>query len=107
LKINTEKIEQNLHVTKGQIFAEFVLEALIKKGVPRFEAYRDVQRVAFWAHDKKIDYIDAVKNDDIISPKLSESEIERIFSPSSHLGASSQIITSVNSSVQKTCKKFT
>lgn len=107
LKVDVEKIEQNLYVTKGQIFAEFVLEALIKKGVPRFEAYRDVQRVAFEAHASKDDYIDAVKGDKAISSKLTEDEIDKIFSPSSHLGASSQIITNVNRTVQKTCKKFT
>jgi len=106
LKVDVEKIEQNLYVTKGQIFAEFVLEALIKKGVPRFEAYRDVQRVAFEAHASKDEYIDAVKNDKVISAKLSEKEIDGIFSPSSHLGASSQIIANVNRTVQKVCKKF-
>lgn len=106
LKINTEKIEQNLYVTKGQIFAEFVLEALIKKGIPRFDAYRAVQRVAFEAHDKGIDYSDAVKGDEFISSRLSEDEIDKIFSPSSHLGASPKIIANVNSSVQRICKKF-
>lgn len=106
LKINTEKIEKNLHVTRGQIFAEFVLEALIKKGVPRFEAYRAVQRVAFEAHDRGIDYDDAVKGDEFISSHLSEGEIDRIFSPSSHLGASSEIIQNVNASVNRVCKRF-
>jgi adenylosuccinate lyase len=106
LKINTEKIEKNLHVTRGQIFAEFVLEALIKKGVPRFEAYRAVQRVAFEAHDRGIDYDDAVKGDEFISSHLSEGEIDRIFSPSSHLGASSEIIQNVNASVNLVCKRF-
>ncbi len=107
LKVDVEKIEQNLYVTKGQIFAEFVLEALIKKGIPRFEAYRDVQRVAFEAHASKDDYINAVKGDEAISSKLTEDEIDKIFSPSSHLGASSQIIANVNRIVQKTCKKLT
>jgi adenylosuccinate lyase len=93
-------------VTNGQIFAEFVLEALIKKGVPRFIAYRDVQRVAFSAHDKGMDYIDAVKNDPAISSKLTEKEIEKIFSPESHLGASPEIIANVNNMVQRACKKF-
>lgn len=106
LKVNVEKIQDNLQVTRGQIFAEFVLEALIKKGVPRFEAYRDVQRVAFEAHDAGIDYIDAVKNDSSISSRLTEYEIDRIFSPESHLGAAPQIISNVNNSVQKTCRRF-
>lgn len=106
LRVNVEKIEQNLYVTKGQIFAEFVLEALIKKGVPRFVAYRDVQRVAFEAHDKDMDYSDAIKADKSISSKLTESEIDKIFTPKSHLGAAPQIITNVHNSVNRVCKKF-
>jgi adenylosuccinate lyase len=45
LSINIEKISSNLNVTKGQIYAEFVLESLVKKGIPRIEAYRDIQRI--------------------------------------------------------------
>ena len=106
LIVNERKIIENLYITKGQIFAEFVLEALIKKGVPRFVAYRDVQRVAFKAQDKGIQFSDAVKNDKVFSSKLTEKEIDSIFSPEKHLGASPQIISNVNSLVQKTVKKF-
>jgi adenylosuccinate lyase len=106
LRVNVEKIEQNLYMTKGQIFAEFVLEALIKKGVPRFVAYRDVQRVAFEAHDKGMDYSDAIKADESISSKLTEDEIDKIFTPKSHLGAAPQIITNVSNSVNRICRKF-
>ncbi|MEM3065682.1 MAG: adenylosuccinate lyase [Candidatus Nitrosotenuis sp.] len=106
LKVNTERIEQNLYVTKGQIFAEFVLEALIKKGVPRFDAYRAVQKAAFEAHDNGIDYSDAIKNDEFISSKLTDDEIDKVFSPASHLGASPKIIENVNTTVQRVCKKF-
>ncbi len=106
LMINEKRIVQNLYITKGQIFAEFVLEALIKKGVPRFVAYKDVQRVAFKANDKEIQYIDAIKNDKAFSSKLTDKEIESIFSPEKHLGASPIIISNVKKSVQKIVKKF-
>ncbi|MDX1596443.1 MAG: lyase family protein, partial [Nitrosopumilaceae archaeon] len=106
LNVNTKRIVENLQITKGQIFAEFVLEALIKKGIPRFVAYRDVQRVAFEAKDKGVEYMNAIKNDKIISAKLSDKEINAIFSPEKHLGASQIIISQVNKSVQKTIKKF-
>ena len=106
LLVNEKKIVENLYITKGQIFAEFVLEALIKKGVPRFVAYRDVQRVAFVAKDKEIQYIDAIKNDKAFSSKLTDKEIDSIFSPEKHLGASPIIISNVKRSVQKTIKKF-
>jgi len=106
LHINTKKINQNLYITKGQIFAEFLLKALINKGIPRFKAYRDVQRVAFESYDKGIEYIDAISMDKSISSHLSKQEIKTIFTPENHLGASSSIITNVSKSVQKTCKKF-
>ncbi|HSB50945.1 MAG TPA: lyase family protein, partial [Nitrosopumilaceae archaeon] len=106
LQVNEKKIRENLNVTKGQIFAEFVLEALIKKGIPRFTAYRDVQRIAFSARDKEIHFIDAVRRDKKISSKLTEKEIKSIFSPENRLGASVSIINNVNNTVQKIAKKF-
>ena len=106
LQVNTKRVQENLHITRGQIFAEFVLEALIKKGVPRFEAYRDVQRVAFDAHKKGIDYLDAIKNDKLISANLSDKEIESIFVPEKHLGASLGIIDNVFNHVKANAKKF-
>jgi len=106
LKVNEKSVRKNLEVTKGQIFAEFVLEALIKKGIPRFSAYRDVQRVAFAAKDKDNHFIDAVRQDKKISSKLTEKEIKSIFLPENRLGASVSIINNVNKTVQKTAKKF-
>lgn len=106
IHINTKQINQNLYFTKGQIFAEFLLKALIKKGIPRFKAYRDVQRIAFESHDKGFEYIDAVRKDKSVSSHLTDKEIKTIFTPENHLGASSAIITNVSKSVQKTCKKF-
>jgi len=104
LEVNEKKIVENLSITKGQIFAEFVLEALIKKGVPRIVAYRDVQRVAFKAKDKGMQYKAAIKKDKAFSSKLTAKEIDSIFSPEKHLGASSIIISNVSKSVAKNCK---
>jgi len=106
LMVNEKRIVDNLYITKGQIFAEFVLEALIKKGIPRFEAYRDVQRVAFEANNKEMFYKDAIKKDKAFNSKLTEKEIDSIFSPEKHLGASPAIIKNVERSVHNTVKKF-
>ncbi len=106
LMVNEKRIAENLYITKGQIFAEFVLEALIKKDVPRFVAYRDTQRVAFLANKKGMQYMDAIKNDKAFSSRLTDREIESIFSAERHLGASATIISNVKKSVQKTIKRF-
>ena len=107
LYVNKERIRKNLEITKGQIFAEFVLDALIKKGVPRLSAYRDIQRVAFAASDRGLEFLDAVKKDAAIASHLNIKEIEKIFVPENRLGASSMIITRVYTKVKKTCSKFT
>ena len=106
LKINDKRVQENLYITKGQIFAEFVLEALIKKGIPRFIAYRDVQRVAFEAHDKKMNYMDALIEDKAISKSLTEKEVIGIFIPEKHLGASQIIINNVDKHVKSDVKKL-
>jgi len=105
LMVNEKRITDNLYITKGQIFAEFVLEALIKKGIPRFHAYRDVQRVAFEANDKGIFYKDAIKKDKAFSSRLTDKEIDAIFLPEKHLGASSAIISNVEKLVRSVVKK--
>lgn len=106
LDVNEEKIRQNLDLTSGQIFAEFVLDALIKKGVPRFEAYRDIQRVAFASSENGTDFKDAVKSDAAISSHLTEEEIDNIFISENRLGSSNQIIKNVYNIVKKSCSKF-
>lgn len=106
LYVNEERIRKNLEITMGQIYAEFVLEALIKKGVPRFEAYRDIQRVAFAASENGTDFRDAVKEDGAISSHLKDGEIDEIFVPENHLGASEQIIRNVHGIVKKSCSRF-
>src|ERR671923_2758335 len=67
LKVNRERIAANIEMTNGQIYAEFVLEALAKKGVARFEAYRDIQRVAFATLESGEHFFDAVSKDANIS----------------------------------------
>ena len=47
--VNVEKVSSNINITKGQIYSEFILESLVRKCIPRNEAYMDIQRVAFKA----------------------------------------------------------
>jgi adenylosuccinate lyase len=106
LNINTERITSNLNMTMGQIYAEFILEALVKKGVPRFEAYRDIQRVAFEALESKNYFFDAIKEDSNIAKSLSSIELKAIFNARNHLSASSKIIDNVAKMVKNTNNKF-
>src|SRR5687768_11566636 len=95
LKVNRDRIASNIEMTKGQIYAEFVLEALVKKGVARFEAYRDIQRVAFAALESGDHFFDAVSKDRSIAMLLSKQEFAAIFEAKNHLAASGKIIDNV------------
>jgi adenylosuccinate lyase len=92
LKVNKERIAYNIEMTKGQIYAEFMLDALIKKGVARFDAYRDIQRVAFSALESGEHFFDAAGRDRNISTRLSKQELAAIFDAKNHLAASGRII---------------
>lgn len=92
LKVNKESIAFNIEMTKGQIYAEFMLDALIKKGVARFDAYRDIQRVAFSALESGEHFFDAACRDRNISTRLSKQELAAIFDAKNHLAASGRII---------------
>jgi adenylosuccinate lyase len=106
LAVNIDRISSNLDMTKGQIYAEFILEALIKKGVPRLEAYRNIQRIAFSSYDNKQYFYEAIKEDSIVSKILSSEELKLIFDARTHLSASSKIIDNVSKAVDNIHKKF-
>lgn len=101
LAIHHDRIAANLEMTGGQIYAEFVMNALIHKGISRLKAYRDVQRVAFQSLESGTAFRDAVNTDSVISEHLNEDDINEIFKPASHLGASYMIIQSVERHVDE------
>jgi adenylosuccinate lyase len=92
LKVNKERVSYNIEMTKGQIYAEFILDALIKKGVARLDAYQDIQRVAFLALESGQHFFDATCEDRNISTHLSKQELAAIFDAKNHLAASGKII---------------
>jgi adenylosuccinate lyase len=95
LTINKERILENIEITKGQIFAEFVLQLLISRGIPRFEAYRDIQRMAFRATETKEHFLKVLSEDESINKNIPKGELNLVFNPHNQLSASHQIIDNV------------
>jgi adenylosuccinate lyase len=106
LKVNKQRITHNIEMTKGQVYAEFILDALIRKGVARFDAYRDIQRVAFSVVESGEHFFDAVSSDETISSKLSKQELATIFDAKNHLAASERIIENISTMVSKITEKM-
>jgi len=85
LRIYPERMKENLYLTRGLIFSERLLLALIEKGLTRSEAYRLVQRRAMEAWEKGLDFFPLVSQDEEITSHLTPDELSQIFDLTSSL----------------------
>jgi adenylosuccinate lyase len=91
LRVYPENMRRNLEITRGLIFSQRVLLALINKGVVREEAYKMVQDNAMWVWEGEDDFLNLLKSDERISNLLSLSELESLFDYSYYLKNLDQI----------------
>ncbi len=79
LQIYPQKMKQNIELTKGLIFSQRVMLALIDKGLSRQKAYELVQRNAMkaWKGNKK--FLSLLKSDPEVTAILPQSELEPLF----------------------------
>lgn len=79
-KVNTDKMEENVNLTRGLIFSQSVLLALTKKDITREQAFRLVQSNSMAAWNKGRDFKELVHTDKEIKKILNREEIEACFS---------------------------
>jgi len=79
LRILRDNMERNLKLTKGVIFSEAVMLALIKKGLTRQSAYDIVQRATFRSYETGKHFKQVLMEDTNIRKYLDENEIHSLF----------------------------
>jgi len=79
LQIYPRRMKRNIGLTKGLIFSQRVMLALISKGLSRQKAYELVQRNAMkaWQGDKS--FLNLLKADPEVTATLSPEELEPLF----------------------------
>jgi adenylosuccinate lyase len=79
LQVYPQRMKKNIDLTRGLIFSQRVMLALIDKGLSRQDAYRLVQRNAMevWKGNKK--FLSLLKADPEVTASLSQEELESIF----------------------------
>lgn len=82
LLVYPERMIENLNKTKGLIFSQRVLLALIDKGLSRREAYDLVQRCAMRVWKENVDFKVILMEDNDIARFLTHEEVESCFDPS-------------------------
>jgi len=85
LQIYPKKMKQNLGLTKGLIFSQRVMLALIDKGLSRQEAYKLVQRNAMKAWKGNKSLLNLLKADPEVTAVIPKEELEPLFDESYYL----------------------
>ena len=79
LRVYPERMWANIESSKGLVFSQRVLLALIDKGLAREAAYELVQRNAMQAWDEIQDFRQLVKLDGDVLGCLSTTELDDLF----------------------------
>lgn len=86
LIVHKERMEENIHLTKGIIFAQSVMIALTEKGMAREEAYALLEELAFKVNPQTFltddggrSFKDLVYEDEFIDSLLSTEELDQLF----------------------------
>ncbi len=85
LRVYPERMRANLELSKGLIFSQALMLALVRKGLSRQRAYQLVQRNAMRAWEEGRDFRDLIEGDEEIGKYLDAEEIEEAFSLKRHL----------------------
>ena len=79
LQVYPQRMKKNLEFTKGLVFSQRVMLALIDKGLSRQKAYELVQRNAMKAWKGNKDFLNLLRADPEITATLPQPELEPLF----------------------------
>ena len=79
LQVYPQRMRKNLELTKGLVFSQRVMLALIDKGLSRQKAYKLVQHIAMKAWKANRNFLSLLKADDEITAILPPSQLEPLF----------------------------
>ena len=86
LRVDPQRMLQNLGITQGRAMSESVMMALTKKSVNRQEAHELLRKLTIQSAAEKKDFKKVLMQDKLVSSKLSEKEIDEALNPKNYLG---------------------
>jgi len=84
MNVYPKKMLKNLDITKGLIFSQRVMIELTKHGFTREKAYSLVQKNAKNAWNKNISFFESLSKDSLISKKISNKDLIKMFDINYH-----------------------
>ncbi len=85
LLVYPQRMRENLEASRGLVFSQSLLLALVDKGLSRDAAYRLVQRAAMQVWEEGENFFDVVHRDPDIRRHLTDAELTELFDYRHHL----------------------
>jgi len=79
LQVYPQRMKRNMELTKGLIFSQRVMLALVDKGLSRQKAYELVQRNAMKVWKGNKNFLTLLKADKEVTNTISVEELEKLF----------------------------
>ncbi|MFN3974940.1 MAG: adenylosuccinate lyase, partial [Dehalococcoidia bacterium] len=79
MRVFPQRMRENLEMTRGLVFSQRVMLALVEKGMGREDAYDIVQRHAMRCWDEGLDFRTLVRADPRVQALLSPQELDGLF----------------------------
>ena len=86
LRVDEQRMLQNLSLTQGRAMSESVMMALTKKGVNRQDAHELLRKLTITSALEKRDFKKILLKDKYVSSKLNVKEIDAALDPKNYLG---------------------
>jgi adenylosuccinate lyase len=86
LRVDKERMIQNLSLTQGRAMSESVMMTLAKKGVNRQEAHELLRKLTIQSASEKRDFKQVLLQNKLVNSKLTEKEIDQALDPRNYLG---------------------
>jgi adenylosuccinate lyase len=99
LRVNEQRIHENLMRFKDPMMSESVMIALVNKGMPRQEAHRLLQQLVSESQEKKVSFGETLTGNRTITKYLTPEEVTTVLEPKAYIGMSREI---VDAAVRKT-----
>ncbi len=93
LQVYPQTMKRNIEITRGLIFSQRVLLALIEKGLSRTRAYELVQRNALKAWKEGLNFRSLLEADPEVMGKLAAADLDRLFDHSFYLKHVDEVFT--------------
>jgi adenylosuccinate lyase len=86
LRVDKEKMIQNLGLTQGRAMSESVMMTLSKKGMNRQEAHELLRKLTITSATEKQEFKQTLLQNKAVTSKLTEKEIDQALNPKNYLG---------------------